>query len=197
MLKVFHLRRFYLIPFYLIILITFFSINTFAGEVEKISWNTILPENSNISQQQQRVVNSLEITLLELESVIDRSIKEGSISYDEDFNVNGSVAIVYDYFMYRIYELMRVDRKIKEELYIQENTIKEGYASIDEIRQYYNLKNDYEKKITPFFSSLDKFKRIVLVNDIQSEIKNLKSSIGELRYALNLYSSYRVAGLTQ
>lgn len=174
-----------------------FTLTSFAGETEKITWSSILPEDDNISSQQQRVINSLEATLIELDSVINKNIQEGKISADADFTRNKDVALVYDYLVYHIYEVMKIDRKVREEFAVQERSIEKGTESSDDVKQYNAMKRDYEEKGESFFSSLDGFKRAILVKDLKAEAKNLKSAIGELRSVLNLYSAYQTAIVTQ
>lgn len=187
------LRRFLPIIILSLTFVTLFSISSFAGEGEKMAWNIILPEESNIALQQHRVINSFEITLTELDSVIEKAIQDGKITNDTDFTRNKDVSIVYDYLAYRIYELIKVDRRIREEFANQEMSIEKGNASSEVVNQYYTMKADYEHKGAGFFSSLDNFKRTIFIKDIKSEIKNLKSSIGDLRSAMNHYSSYSIA----
>ena len=187
------LRRFLQTAISCFILVILFTLNSFAGETEKIAWSTILPEDSNISLQQQRVISSLETTLIELDSVINKNIHDGKISDDTDFTRNKDVSLVYDYLVYHIYEIMKVDRKVREEFAVQERSFEKGAESSDAVRQYYIMRADYEKKGESFFSSLDGFKRAILVKDLKAETRNLKSALGELRSAMNLYSSYRMA----
>lgn len=193
MLHGFQINRYCSILLLSMILVTLSAAISFAETGEKIAWNTILPEEGNLSLQQQRVINTLEMTLTELDSVIDKNIHSGRITYDTDFTLNKDVSIVYDYMAYRIYELMKVDRRIKEELAAQEKALKNDSVSSEAVRQYYSMKTDYEKKGKRFFSSLDSFKRAVLIKDLKAEVKNLRNSIGELRSVMNLYSSYRIA----
>lgn len=162
------------------VVLTLFSAISFAGEGEKIAWNTILPEENNFSLQQQRVVTGLEVTLFELEAIINNKTLSGEITKDTDFTTDGDVAIVYDYLMFRIYELTKVDKKIKAEFTAQED-----------------MKLDYEKIGAGFFNSLDNFKRAVYVSDLSAGIKNLKESMKDLRSSMNLYTSYRVAIATR
>ena len=187
------LRRFLQTAISCFILVILFTLNSFAGETEKIAWSTILPEDSNIFLQQQRVISSLETTLIELDSVINKNIHDGTISDDTDFTLNKDVSLVYDYLVYHIYEIMKVDRKVREEFAVQERSFEKGAESSDAVRQYYIMRADYEKKGESFFSSLDGFKRAILVKDLKAETRNLKSALGELRSAMNLYSSYRMA----
>jgi hypothetical protein len=187
------LRRFLQTAISCFILVILFTLDSFAGETEKIAWSTILPEDSNISLHQQRVISSLETTLIELDSVINKNIHDGKISDDTDFTLNKDVSLVYDYLVYHIYEIMKVDRKVREEFAVQERSFEKGAESSDAVRQYYAMKADYEKKGESFFSSLDGFKRAILVKDLKAETRNLKSAIGELRSVMNLYSSYRMA----
>lgn len=187
------LRRFLQTAISCFILVILFTLNSFAGETEKIAWSTILPEDSNISLQQQRVISSLETTLIELDSVINKNIHDGKISDDTDFTLNKDVSLVYDYLVYHIYEIMKVDRKVREEFAVQERSFEKGAESSDAVRQYYIMRADYEKKGESFFSSLDGLKRAILVKDLKAETRNLKSAIGELRSVMNLYSSYRMA----
>lgn len=176
MLEGLRINRPRLILFLSIAILTFFSASSFAGNGEKIAWNTILPEEDNLSLQQQKVVTGIEVTLSELDSVIDKKIQRGEITKDTDFTTDGDVAVVYDYLMFRIYELTRVDRKIKVEFNVNED-----------------IKLNYEKTGANFFNSLDNFKRAVYVSDIRAGIKNLKESIRDLRSAMNLYASYSIA----
>lgn len=169
------------------------TLTSFAGETEKITWNSILPEDGDISSKQQRVINSLEVTLIELDSVINQNLHEGKISADTDFTQNKDVALVYDYLAYRIYEVMKIDRKIREEFAVLERSFEKGAESNEAVNRHYAMKRDYEEKGDSFFSSLDGFKRALLVKDLKAEAKNLKSAIGELRTVMNLYSSYRTA----
>ena len=187
------LRRFLQTAISCFILVILFTLNSFAGETEKIAWSTILPEDSNIFLQQQRVISSLETTLIELDSIINKYIHDGTISDDTDFTLNKDVSLVYDYLVYHIYEIMKVDRKVREEFAVQERSFEKGAESSDAVRQYYIMRADYEKKGESFFSSLDGFKRAILVKDLKAETRNLKSALGELRSAMNLYSSYRMA----
>ncbi len=125
--------------------------------------------------------------------MIDENIRNAKISNDTDFTLNKDVSLVYDYLMYRIYELMKMDRKIKEDFAAQEKSFEKGIVSSDVMHQYFAMKENYEKKGAIFFSYLDSFKRAVFVRDLKAEIKQLKSSIGELRSVMNLYSSYHMA----
>src|SRR3990172_3077696 len=191
------LRRVLQIAISCLMFVIFFTLNSFAGETEKIAWSSILPEDNNISFQQQRVINSLEATLIELDSVINKNIHEGKIFADTDFTQDKDVSLVYDYLVYHIYQVMKIDSKIKEEFAVQERSLEKGTESSAAVRQYYAMKADYEKKGESFFSSLDGFKRAILVKDLKAEARNLKSAIGELRSVMNLYSSYRMAIATR
>lgn len=176
MLEGLRINRPRLILFLSIAILTFFSVSSFAGNEEKIAWNTILPEEDNLSLQQQKVVNGLEVTLSELDAVIDKKIRSGEITKDTDFTTDGDVALVYDYLMFRIYEITKVDKKITVEFNANED-----------------MKVNYEKTGANFFESLDNFKRAVYVSDIRAGIKDLKESINDIRSAMNLYTSYRIA----
>jgi len=189
----FLLKRFLSILIISATLITLSTVDSFGDGEDKITWSTILPEEGNISVQQQRVINLLEITLLELDSVIDENIRTGKISDDTDFTLNKDVSLVYDYLMYRIYELMKVDKKIKEDLAAQEKSFAKGNVPSDVMHQYLDMKENYEKRGAVFFSYVDNLKRVVFVRDLKSEIKKLNSSIGELKSVMNLYSSYHTA----
>ena len=173
-----------------IFIVIIFAISSFAGDGTTIAWNTILPEENNISLQQSHAINSFEITLTELDSVIDQGLREGKISYDTDFTTNEDVSMVYDYLAYRIYELMKVDRKIREGFAVQEVVFKN--TSSDVLKKYYSMRTDYENSEASFFSSLDNFKRIVFIKDLKAEIRNLKNSLRELKSAMNIYSKYSV-----
>ena len=187
------LRRVLQIAISCLMLVIFFTLNSFAGEAEEVAWSSILPEDNNISFQQQRVINSLEATLIELDSVITKNIHEGKISDDTDFTQDKDVSLVYDYLVYHVYEIMKVDRKIREEFALQESSFGKVTEASDVVKQFHIIKTDYEKKGKNFFSSLDGLKRAILVKDLKAKAKDLKSTIGELRSVMNLYSSYRIA----
>src|SRR4030067_3366150 len=171
------LRRFLQTAISCFILVILFTLNSFAGETEKIAWSTILPEDSNISLQQQRVINSLEATLIELDSVINKNIHDGKISDDTDFTKDKDVSLVYDYLVYHVYEIMKVDRKIREEFALQESSFGKVTEASDVVKQFHIIKTDYEKKGKNFFSSLDGLKRAILVKDLKAKAKDLKSTI--------------------
>ncbi|OHE56812.1 MAG: hypothetical protein A2Z47_13570 [Thermodesulfovibrio sp. RBG_19FT_COMBO_42_12] len=191
------LRRVLQIAISCLMLVIFFTLNSFAGEAEEVAWSSILPEDNNISFQQQRVINSLEATLIELDSVITKNIHEGKISDDTDFTQDKDVSLVYDYLVYHVYEIMKVDRKIREEFALQESSFGKVTEASDVVKQFHIIKTDYEKKGKNFFSSLDGLKRAILVKDLKAKAKDLKSTIGELRSVMNLYSSYRIAIATR
>ena len=191
------LRRVLQIAISCLMFVIFFTLNSFAGEAEEVAWSSILPEDNNISFQQQRVINSLEATLIELDSVITKNIHEGKISDDTDFTQDKDVSLVYDYLVYHVYEIMKVDRKIREEFALQESSFGKVTEASDVVKQFHIIKTDYEKKGKNFFSSLDGLKRAILVKDLKAKAKDLKSTIGELRSVMNLYSSYRIAIATR
>ncbi len=191
------LRRVLQIAISCLMLVIFYTLNSFAGEAEEVAWSSILPEDNNISFQQQRVINSLEATLIELDSVITKNIHEGIISDDTDFTQDKDVSLVYDYLVYHIYEIMKVDRKIREEFALQESSFEKVAEVSDVVQQFHIMKGNYEKKGKNFFSSLDGFKRAILVKDLKAKARDLKSTIGELRSVMNLYSSYRIAIATR
>ena len=191
------LRRVLQIAISCLMLVIFFALNSLAGEAEEVAWSSILPEDNNISFQQQRVINSLEATLIELDSVITKNIHEGKISDDTDFTQDKDVSLVYDYLVYHVYEIMKVDRKIREEFALQESSFGKVTEASDVVKQFHIIKTDYEKKGKNFFSSLDGLKRAILVKDLKAKAKDLKSTIGELRSVMNLYSSYRIAIATR
>ena len=107
------------------------------------------------------------------------------------------MSLVYDYLVYHIYEIMKVDRKIREEFALQESSFEKVAEVSDVVQQFYIMKGDYEKKGKSFFSSLDGFKRAILVKDLKAKARDLKNTIGELRSVMNLYSSYRIAIATR
>src|SRR3990170_5842153 len=163
----------------------------FAGDLDKITWSSLLPEESNISLQQKQVMKGLEVTLAELNSVIDRELKNKTITNDTDFTVNEDVSLVYDYLMYRIFELIKVDNKIKEELIAQEASLRNTDVSMDMVRKHFSVKEEYENKETTFFTLVDKLRHAVYIKDLRAEVRNVQSSIKDLTTAMNRYSSYR------
>lgn len=163
----------------------------FAGDLDKITWSSILPEETNISLQQKQVMKGLEVTLAELNSVIDRELKNNTITNDTDFTVNEDVSLVYDYLMYRIFELIKVDHKIKEELLAQEASLRNTDVSMDMVRKHFSVKEEYENKEATFFTLVDKLRHAVYIKDLRAEVRNVQSSIKDLTTAMNRYSSYR------
>ena len=163
----------------------------FAGDLDKITWSSLLPEESNISLQQKHVMKGLEVTLAELNAVIDRELKNNNISNDTDFTVNEDVALVYDYLMYRIFELIKVDNKIKEELLAQEVSLRNTDVSMDMVRKHFSIKEEYENKEASFFTLVDKLRLAVCIKDLRAEARNVQSSLKDLTTAMNRYSSYR------
>ena len=163
----------------------------FAGDLDNITWSSLLPEESNISLQQKHVMKGLEVTLAELNAVIDRELKNNNISNDTDFTVNEDVALVYDYLMYRIFELIKVDNKIKEELLAQEVSLRNTDVSMDMVRKHFSIKEEYENKEASFFTLVDKLRLAVYIKDLRAEVRNVQSSLKDLTTAMNRYSSYR------
>ena len=163
----------------------------YAGDLDKITWSSLLPEESNISLQQKHVMKGLEVTLSELNSIIDRELKNNIITNDTDFTVNEDVALVYDYLMYRIFELIKVDNKIKEELLAQEVSLRNTDVSMDMVRKHFSIKEEYENKEASFFTLVDKLRLAVYIKDLRAEVRNVQSSLKDLTTAMNRYSSYR------
>src|SRR3990170_8942995 len=163
----------------------------FAGDLDNITWSSLLPEESNISLQQKQVMKGLEVTLEELNSVIDRELKNNTITNDTDFTVNEDVALVYDYLMYRIFELIKVDNKIKEELLAHEVSLRNTDVSMDMVKKHFSVKEEYENKETSFFTLVDKLRHAVYIKDLRAEARNVQSSLKDLTTAMNRYSSYR------
>ena len=163
----------------------------YAGDSDKITWSSLLPEESNISLQQKNVMKGLEVTLSELNSIIDRELKNNNITNDTDFTVNEDVALVYDYLMYRIFELIKVDNKIKEELLAQEVSLRNTDVSMDMVRKHFSIKEEYENKEASFFTLVDKLRLAVYIKDLRAEVRKVQSSLKDLTTAMNRYSSYR------
>lgn len=186
-----HMKRFLKTSLISAVVVSLSITTVFAGDLEKITWSSILPEESNLSIQQQQVMKGLEVTLAEFESVIDREIKNNKITTDTDFTVNKDVSLVYDYLMYRIFELIKVDNKIREELVVQEISLKNTDVSIDMVRKHFSIKEEYENKEAVFFTLVDSLRHAVYIKDLRAEARNMKSSLKDFQTAMNRYSSYR------
>ncbi len=186
-----HMKRFLNTSLISAVVVSLSITTVFAGDLEKITWSSILPEESNLSIQQQQVMKGLEVTLAEFESVIDREIKNNRITTDTDFTVNKDVSLVYDYLMYRIFELIKVDNKIREELVAQEISLKNTDVSIDMVRKHFSIKEEYENKEAVFFTLVDSLRHAVYIKDLRAEARNMKSSLKDFQTAMNRYSSYR------
>lgn len=186
-----HMKRLLTTSLLSFMVLTLSTITVFAGDSDKITWSSILPEESNISLQQQQVMKGLEVTLAELNSVIDRELKNNTITSDTDFTVNKNVSLVYDYLMYRIFELIKVDNKIKEELLAQEVSLKDPDVSMDMVKKHFSMKEEYENKEAIFFTLVDRLRHAVYIKDLRAEARTVQSSLKDLTTAMNRYSSYR------
>ena len=186
-----HMKRLLTTSLLSFIVLTLSTTNVFAGYLDKITWSSLLPEESNISLQQKHVMKGLEVTLSELNSVIDRELKNNNITNDTDFTVNEDVALVYDYLMYRIFELIKVDNKIKEELLAHEVSLRNTDVSMDMVKKHFSIKEEYENKETSFFTLVDKLRLAVSIKDLRAEVRKVQSSLKDLTTAMNRYSSYR------
>ena len=186
-----HMKRLLTTSLLSFMVLTLSTTIVFSGDLDKITWSSLLPEESNISLQQKHVMKGLEVTLSELNSVIDRELKNNNITNDTDFTVNEDVALVYDYLMYRIFELIKVDNKIKEELLAHEVSLRNTDVSMDMVRKHFSVKEEYENKEASFFTLVDKLRLAVSIKDLRAEVRKVQSSLKDLTTAMNRYSSYR------
>ncbi len=186
-----HMKRLISTSLISFVVLTLSTTMVFAGDLDKITWSSILPEESNISLQQQQVMKGLEVTLAELNTVIDRELKNENITADTDFTVNKEVSLVYDYLMYRIYELIKVDNRIREELSRQEMSLKNTNVSMDMIKKHFSIKEDYENREATFFTLVDRLRHAVYIKDLKAEARTVQSSLKDLTNAMNRYASYR------
>ena len=186
-----HMKRLLTTSLLSFMVLTLSTTIVYAGDSDKITWSSLLPEESNISLQQKHVMKGLEVTLSELNSVIDRELKNNNITNDTDFTVNEDVALVYDYLMYRIFELIKVDNKIKEELLAHEVSLRNTDVSMDMVKKHFSIKEEYENKETSFFTLVDKLRLAVYIKDLRAEVRKVQSSLKDLTTAMNRYSSYR------
>ncbi|OHE54949.1 MAG: hypothetical protein A2027_04210 [Thermodesulfovibrio sp. RBG_19FT_COMBO_41_18] len=186
-----HMKRLLTTSLLSFVILSLSTTNVFAGDLDNITWNSLLPEESNISLQQKQVMKGLEVTMEELNSVIDRELKNNTITNDTDFTVNEDVALVYDYLMYRIFELIKVDNKIREELLAQEVSFRNNDVSMDMVKKHFSIKEDYENKEASFFTLVDKLRLAVYIKDLRAEVRNVQHSLKDLTTAMNRYSSYR------
>jgi len=186
-----HMKRLLTTSLLSFMVLTLSTTIVFSGDLDKITWSSLLPEESNISLQQKHVMKGLEVTLSELNSVIDRELKNNNITNDTDFTVNEDVALVYDYLMYRIFELIKVDNKIKEELLAHEVSLRNTDVSMDMVKKHFSIKEEYENKETSFFTLVDKLRLAVSIKDLRAEVRKVQSSLKDLTTAMNRYSSYR------
>ena len=163
-----HMKRLLTTSLLSFMVLTLSTTIVFSGDLDKITWSSLLPEESNISLQQKHVMKGLEVTLSELNSVIDRELKNNNITNDTDFTVNEDVALVYDYLMYRIFELIKVDNKIKEELLAHEVSLRNTDVSMDMVKKHFSIKEEYENKETSFFTLVDKLRLAVSIKDLRA-----------------------------
>lgn len=176
----------------LITVLIFLPAISVAGEWDTVAWNTILPEDSNLYAQQEKTIKALEVTLEEIDSVINENLAAGKITETTDFTLNKDVALVYDYLMYRIYELIKLDRRIMSEFVAKERVLKEHSFSNELVMRHNRIKTDYQHKKDMFFASMYNLKRAVLIKDLKQEIARVRNSMDVLRSAMNVYSSYQI-----
>ena len=186
-----HMKRLLTTSLLSFVVLSLFTTIVFAGDLDNITWSSLLPEESNISLQQKQVMKGLEVTLEELNSVIERELKNNKITNDTDFTVNEDVALVYDYLMYRIFELIKVDNKIREELLAQEASFRNNNVSMDLVKKHFSIKEEYENKEASFCTLEGKLRLAVYIKDLRAEVRNVQYSLKDLTTAMNRYSSYR------
>jgi len=174
-----------------------FPVLSYGADPVTVAWYTILPDNENPVIQQERTIKALEITLHELESVIDQELQAGHITDSTDFTTNGKVALVYDYLMYRIYKVMELDKQILHEFDTQERILRDTGLSEEMINRYLDIKDKYIRIKKAFFDSLYGLKRAVRIGDLKYELARMHDSVKVLHLAMNVYASSRIVSASR
>ncbi len=189
-------NKIYLSIFFVISFL-FFPLLSYGAEPITLAWYTILPDNENAVVQQERTIRALEITLNELEAVINQELEAGNINESTDFTTDGKVALVYDFLMYRIYKVMQLDKQILGEFNTQEKMLRETGLSDEMVNRYLDIKDKYTRIKGAFFDSLYGLKRAVRIGDLKHELVKMHDSVKVLRLAMNVYASSRIVSASR
>src|SRR3989304_5702472 len=106
----------------------------FAGDIDKITWSSILPEETNISLQQKQVMKGLEVTLTELNSVIDRELNKVDNKIKEELIAQEASLRNTDVSM----DMVRKHFSVKEEYENKETTF---FTLVDKLRHAVYIKD--------------------------------------------------------
>ncbi|MBI5198244.1 MAG: hypothetical protein HZA19_06520 [Nitrospirae bacterium] len=167
-----------------------FSGSAFASHQTELLWDQAYKSNESIPVLQDRVFMALDNSIAMLASTIDAQLELGEALPDDDFTLNGTIAYRYDYVMYRIYELMKLDRKIKEELASGEKSFAAGITPVSVIQQHQAVAAAYHERMTDFLNSLTGIKKAVLIKDVREELDSLQHSVAQVKKTAGLFKDY-------
>ncbi|MBI4715538.1 MAG: hypothetical protein HY760_06350 [Nitrospirae bacterium] len=164
-----------------------FSTSTYASHQREILWDKSYKENESIPVLQERVFLALDNSIALLASTIDAQVAFGEAEADEDFTLNGTIAYRYDYLMYRLFELNKLDQRIKEELAAGESTFVSGVTPVSVIQKHRAVSAEYTQRMTSFMDSLAGLKQAVRIQDVREELNTMQRSMGEIKSTAGLF----------
>jgi hypothetical protein len=170
-------------------LLAVFSTTTYASHQRELLWDKSYKDNESVPVSQERVFTALDNSIASLASTIDAQIQLGEAEPDDDFTLNGTVAYRYDYLMYRIYELMKLDKRIKADLAAAERSLVPGITPVSVIQQHRTMSDGYAQRMTSFWDSLAGIKQAVRIKDVRDELNTLQHSTGELKATAGLFQN--------
>ena len=167
-----------------------FSGSAFASHQTELLWDQSYKANEAIPVLQDRVFMALDNSITILSSTIDAQLELGEAKPDDDFTLNGTIAYRYDYLMYRLYELMKLDRRIKQELAEGEKSFVYGITPVSLIQQHQTVTAEYNQRMTDFMDSLTGIKQAVRIKDIREELNALQRSVVKVKTTAGLFQNY-------
>jgi hypothetical protein len=167
-----------------------FSSSALASHQKELLWDQAFKSNDSIPVSQERVFMALDNSIATLASTIDAQLELGEAQPDEDFTLNGTIAYRYDYVMYRIYELMKLDGKIQQVLAEGEKSFVPGITPVSTILRHQTIAAAYQERMNAFYDSLDGIKRAILIKDVREELNLLKRSVASVKKTAGLLEDY-------
>jgi phosphoglycerate-specific signal transduction histidine kinase len=138
---------------------------------------------------QQRVFQALDSSITVLASTIDAQIELGEAQPDDDFTLNGTIAYRYNYLMYRLSELMKLDQKIRQELAQGEQALAADITPVSVVQQYQAVSSEYDNRMTSFVGSLSGVKQAVQVHQLREELDSLQHSVDGVKKTSTIFQN--------
>lgn len=174
------------IVFATICLVAVFSTSAFASHQRELLWDQSFKANESIPVVQEKVFKALDTSIASLARTIDAQVQMGEAQVDDDFTLNGTIAYRYDYVMYRIYELMKLDNKIREELASGEKALVAGITPVSVIQRHQAVAVEYTQRMSTFAESLTGIKQVVQIKNLREELRTLQHSLTGVRATASL-----------